>query len=85
GKEQLIYTENNLILQFLRKYLPQFEKKGLTYLSILNVAKIPKTDDDLTQLFQEYDRLKREINYLIKNIRKIYLELDEMVKNLYHD
>lgn len=83
GRDQLIYTESELVLQFLSKYLPQFEKRGFNYINLLNIAKIPKTEDSLALLFQEYNQLETEIKSIIQSIRETYQELDQMVNKLY--
>ncbi len=85
GRDKLIYTESELVLQFLSKYLPQFEKRGFNYISLLNIAKIPKTDDSLALLFQESNQLETQIKSIIQSIRETYQELDQMVNKLYLD
>ena len=74
-----------MVLEFLKNYLPQYEKLGLTWTNLLSEGKIPKTDTDIQLIFTKQENLKSEIQQKIENIRQSYKELDEMVIKLYEN
>ena len=84
GRQELIFSESTIVLQFLQIYLQQYEKRGLTWTNLIQEGKIPKTDVDIQKIFAECSRLKTEICDTITNIRSIYRELDKMVNDLYN-
>jgi hypothetical protein len=84
GRQELIFSESTIVLQFLQIYLQQYEKRGLTWTNLIQEGKIPKTDVDIHKIFAECTRLKTEICDTITNIRSIYKELDKMVNDLYN-
>jgi len=83
GRDELLRSDSSLVLDFLQHYLSQYEKRGLTWTDLLAEGKIPKTDEDIRQIFAERDRLDIEIRQKIGDIRRTYKELDEMVNRLY--
>lgn len=85
GKEEFIQSDSLMVLEFLKNYLPQYEKRGLTWTNLLSEGKIPKTDADIQRIFTEQENLKNEIQHKIENIRQNYRELDEMVTKLYEN
>lgn len=84
GRQELIFSESTIVLQFLQIYLQQYEKRGLTWTNLIQEGKIPKTDVDIQKIFAECTRLKTEICDTITNISSIYRELDKMVNDLYN-
>lgn len=80
---ELLQSDSPLVLEYLRRYLPQFENRGRTWQNLLSEGKIPKTDADIQRIFGECDRLTTEISQKIADIRNTYQELDEMVNKLY--
>jgi hypothetical protein len=85
GKEEFIQSDSLMVLEFLKNYLPQYEKRGLTWTNLLSEGKIPKTDADIQRIFTEQENLKNDIQHKIDNIRQTYRELDEMVTKLYEN
>jgi hypothetical protein len=85
GKEEFIQSDSPIVLEFLKNYLPQYEKRGLTWTNLLTEGKIPKTDTDIQLIFTEQENLKNEIQQKIENIRQTYRELDKMVTKLYEN
>lgn len=85
GKEEFIQSDSLMVLEFLKNYLPQYEKRGLTWTNLLSEGKIPKTDADIQRIFTEQENLKNEIQHKIESIRQTYKELDEMVTKLYEN
>ena len=85
GKEEFIQSDSLMVLEFLKNYLLQYEKRGLTWTNLLSEGKIPKTDADIQRIFTEQENLKNEIQHKIENIRQTYRELDEMVTKLYEN
>ena len=83
GRDRLLSSDSPMVLEFLQHYLPQYEKRGLTWSDLLTEGKIPKKDEDIQQVFEERDRLATEIRQKIENIRQTYKELDAMVAKLY--
>jgi type I restriction-modification system DNA methylase subunit len=79
----LLQSDSPLVLEYLKRYLPQFESRGRTWQNLLTDGKIPKTDSDIASVFAECDRLTAEIRQKIEDIRDTYEELDEMVNKLY--
>lgn len=84
GRQELIFSESTIVLQFLQIYLQQYEKRGLTWTNLIQEGKIPKTDVDIQKIFAECTRLKTEICDTITNISSIYRKLDKMVNDLYN-
>jgi hypothetical protein len=84
GRQELIFSESTIVLQFLQIYLQQYEKRGLTWTNLIQEGKIPKTDADIQKIFAECTRLKTEICDTIINISSIYRTLDKMVNDLYY-
>lgn len=80
---ELLQSSSPLVLEYLRRYLPQFENRGRTWQNLMPEGKIPKTDADIERVFEECDRLTAEIRQTIENIRHTYQELDQMVNQLY--
>ena len=80
---ELLQTDHPLVLEYLQRYLPQFENRGRTWQNLLSEGKIPKTDADIERIFGECDRLTTEIRQKIVDIRHTYQELDQMVNQLY--
>jgi hypothetical protein len=80
---ELLQSDSPLVLEYLKRYLPQFENRGRTWQNLLTDGKIPKTDSDIASVFIECDRLTAEIRQKIEDIRDTYEELDEMVNKLY--
>jgi hypothetical protein len=80
---ELLQSDSPLVLEYLKRYLPQFESRGRTWQNLLTDGKIPKTDSDIASVFAECDRLTAEIRQKIEDIRDTYEELDEMVNKLY--
>ncbi len=80
---ELLQTDRPLVLEYLQRYLPQFENRGRTWQNLLSEGKIPKTDADIERIFRECDRLTTEIRQKIVDIRHTYQELDQMVNKLY--
>jgi hypothetical protein len=80
---ELLQSNSPLVLEYLRRYLPQFENRGWNWQRLLTEGKIPKTDADIERVFAECDRLTSEIRQKIENIRDTYQELDAMVNKLY--
>jgi len=78
------FKDFELITQQLY-YLPQYEKRGLTWTNLLSDGKIPKTDADIQRIFTEQENLKSEIQQKIESIRQTYKELDKMVTKLYEN
>ena len=85
GKEAFIQSDSLMVLEFLKNYLPQYEKRGLTWTNLLSEGKIPKTDTDIQRIFTEQENLKNEIQQKIENICQTYKKLDEMVIKLYEN
>ena len=83
GRSELLRSESPLVLKFLEHYLPQYEKRGLKWTDLLTEGKIPKTDEEIEQIFAERDRATTEIKQKITDIRCTYKKLDEMVNHLY--
>ena len=80
---ELLQSSSPLVLEYLRRYLPQFENRGRTWQNLMSEGKIPKTDADIERVFGECDRLTAEIRQKITDIRNTYQELDQMVNKLY--
>ncbi len=80
---ELLQSDSPLVLEYLRRYLPQFENRGWNWQRLLTEGKIPKTDADIERVFAECDRLTSEIRQKIEAIRDTYHELDDMVNDLY--
>ncbi|MDS3861327.1 N-6 DNA methylase [Thermosynechococcaceae cyanobacterium BACA0444] len=85
GRYELLRSDSRLVLEFLQNYLPQYEKRGLTWTDLLTEGKIPKTDADIERIFTERDRLTAEVRQKIADIRRTYQELDAMVSRLYEN
>ncbi|PPJ64328.1 Eco57I restriction-modification methylase domain-containing protein [Cuspidothrix issatschenkoi] len=85
GRQELIFSESTIVLQFLQIYLQQYEKRGLTWTNLIQEGKIPKTDVDIQQIFDECERLYAQILQKITDMRQIYQRLDEMVNQLYQN
>lgn len=84
GRQELLFSQSTMVLEFLQIYLQQYEKRGLSWINLIQEGKIPKTDEQIQQIFDECTRLKTEICDTITNIRSIYRELDKMVNDLYN-
>jgi len=80
---ELLQSNSPLVLEYLRRYLPQFDNRGWNWQRLLTEGKIPKTDADIERVFAECDRLTSEIRQKIENIRDTYQELNAMVNKLY--
>jgi len=80
---ELLQSNSPLVLEYLRRYLPQFDNRGWNWQRLLTEGKIPKTDADIERVFAECDRLTSEIRQKIEDIRDTYQELDAMVNKLY--
>ncbi len=80
---ELLQSDSPLVLEYLRRYLPQFENRGWNWQRLLTEGKIPKTDADIERVFAECDRLTSEIRQKIEDIRNTYQEIDAMVNKLY--
>ncbi len=80
---ELLQSDSPLVLEYLRRYLPQFESKGFTWQSLLTEGKIPKTDTEIERVFTECELLITQTQEKIDNIRSTYQELDQMVNKLY--
>lgn len=80
---ELLQSDSPLVLEYLKRYLPQFENRGRTWQNLLTNGKVPKTDADIERIFAECDRLTTKIRQKIEDIRNTYEELDEMVNKLY--
>lgn len=83
GRQELIFSESTMVLQFLQIYLQQYEKRGLTWTNLIQEGKIPKTDEHIQQIFDQCTCLQAEINDRILDIRSTYRKLDEMINELY--
>ncbi|MFM7363080.1 MAG: Eco57I restriction-modification methylase domain-containing protein [Cuspidothrix sp.] len=83
GRQELIFSESTIVLQFLQIYLQQYEKRGLTWTNLIQEGKIPKTDEHIQQIFDQCTCLQAEINDRILDIRSTYRKLDEMIDELY--
>ncbi len=84
GRDELLCPDNPVVLEFLKHYLPQYEKRGLTWTNLLTEGKIPQKDEDIQRIFEAREQLAAEIRQKIEDIRLTYRELDEMVTNLYN-
>jgi hypothetical protein len=82
-RQELIFSESTIVLEFLKIYLQQYEKRGLTWTDLIQEGKIPKTDEYIQQIFDQCTRLQTAITDTISDIRSTYKELDEMVSQLY--
>jgi hypothetical protein len=82
-RQELIFSESTMVLEFLKIYLQQYEKRGLTWTDLIQEGKIPKTDEYIQQIFDECTRLQTAITDTISDIRSTYKQLDEMVSQLY--
>jgi hypothetical protein len=85
GRQELIFSESTIVLQFLQIYLQQYEKRGLAWTNLIQEGKIPKTDEQIQQVFDECTRLQAEIFQKIADMRQMYQQLDEMVNQLYQN
>lgn len=83
GRNELLSSESPLVLKFLEHYLSQYEKRGLRWTDLLTEGKIPKTDEQIENIFTERDRIATEIRDKITEIRRTYQELDDLVNDLY--
>ena len=54
---------------FLKIYLKQYEKRGLTWTDLIQEGKIPKTDEYIQQIFDQCTRLQTAITDTISDIR----------------
>ncbi|OBQ37963.1 MAG: hypothetical protein AN485_08530, partial [Anabaena sp. MDT14b] len=48
-RQELIFSESTIVLEFLKIYLQQYEKRGLTWTDLIQEGKIPKTDEYIQQ------------------------------------
>ncbi|MBE9250362.1 hypothetical protein IQ226_14635 [Dolichospermum sp. LEGE 00240] len=83
GRQECLSSESTMVLEFLKIYLQQYEKRGLTWTDLIQEGKIPKTDEYIQQIFDECTRLQTAITDTISDIRSTYKQLDEMVSQLY--
>jgi hypothetical protein len=82
-EKPLLRSDSEAVLNFLARYLPRYEKQGLTWSDLLERGRIPKKDEDIDRIFQERERLEQEIRDSIAALRQAYRELDTMVARLY--
>jgi hypothetical protein len=83
GRDRLLCADSPLVLSFLKHYLAQYQKQGVTWTDLLTEGQIPKTDEDIQRIFAARDQLAMEIEQKIEEIRQAYKDLDEVVNGLY--